>query len=55
MSYFSPIYQLQLSISQNRPVRLVPQFCWIASHIRDYRPEAVKISSAEMDTKGLMI
>ena len=30
MSYFKPLYQVQLSISQNRPVRLV--FCFVEVH-----------------------
>ena len=35
MSCFSPLYQLQLSISQNRPVRLVP--CFVGLHHIFYR------------------
>ena len=30
LSYFSLLYQLKLSISQNRPVRLVP--CFVGVH-----------------------
>ena len=33
ISYFSPLCQLQLYISQNRPVRLVSQFCWCTSNM----------------------
>ena len=30
MSHFLPLHQLQLPISQNWPMRLVPCFCWSA-------------------------
>ena len=30
MNHFSPLYQLQLPISQNRPVQLVP--CFVGVH-----------------------
>ena len=33
MSYFSPLYQLQLSLSQDRPVLLAPLICWSTSHL----------------------
>ena len=33
MSYFSPLCQLQLSLSQDRPVLLAPLFCWSTSHL----------------------
>ena len=52
MSYFSPLWQLQLSTSQNRPVRLVPYF--VEVHHKYVKPSWLEQVDAALGAEGMV-